>query len=91
MEHDDEDEDYDNGTWRPYDGASRFQNSQEGKFGTRNEDHRESRNRMVEALQTYGIALVAAMVLLPPQLVALLMLLVGFVYIFMRYIRSPTP
>lgn len=91
MEHEDEDEDYDDGAWPPYDGPSRFQNFHEGKFGTRNEDHRESRNRTVEALQAYGIALVAAMVLLPPQLVTLLMLLVGFVYIFKRYIRSPTP
>ncbi|EHK15618.1 uncharacterized protein TRIVIDRAFT_217286 [Trichoderma virens Gv29-8] len=45
---------------------------------------RENRNELVEALRRYGMWLLAAIVLLPPQLVALGLVMTAFVYLCMR-------
>ncbi|ETS01400.1 hypothetical protein M419DRAFT_80439, partial [Trichoderma reesei RUT C-30] len=45
---------------------------------------RENRNELVETFRRYGMWLLAAVVLLPPQLVALGLVVTAFVYLCMR-------
>lgn len=44
---------------------------------------------MVDSIRRYGMAFVAAAVLLPPQLVAMGVLACAIVYMWMRYIWKP--
>lgn len=42
----------------------------------------------MESLRRYGVCLLVAVVLLPPQLAALAAAVIAVVYIFMRYTRQ---
>lgn len=44
---------------------------------------------MVDTIRTYGIIVIAALVLLPPQLVAVGLATVAFVYAWMKYVWWP--
>lgn len=46
-------------------------------------------DRMVDTIRTYGIIVIAALVLLPPQLVAVGLAVVAFVYAWMKYVWWP--
>jgi len=66
----------------PEDAARAAKEKLHGDFRRR----REARDELVDTLRRYGMAVLAAAVLLPPQLVALGLVGVGLLYLCNRYL-----
>lgn len=61
-----------------------------GKFAGAFQPRRQRANEdMVDKIRTYGIMVVAALVLLPPQLVAAGLAIGVFVYAWIKYVWQP--